>query len=164
MLNLRYSTKKMQLLTTITYGTLRERAIAIDPQNRLAYHSRGDSKDSLGDYEGAIADHDRAAPFSPKSAREEHKSRLKQSRSEIAKYDREIFLQERSANAGSPQNSLAYYVHSLAYSGRGSAKASLRNYKGAIADYDYLRYATRTSNCDRSSKHLGLFFSWVCQT
>ena len=46
----------MQSLTTITYGTLRERAIAIDPQNIWAYFSRGYAKLDLGDRQGGIAD------------------------------------------------------------------------------------------------------------
>ena len=108
-----------------------DRAIAIDPRYGVAYLSRGGTKDLLGDYEGAIADYDRAAAIhhSAKSAREQHKSRLKQYRSTVAKYDREISLQERAANASNPQDGMAYLF-------RGNAKANLRNYKGAIADYD----------------------------
>jgi tetratricopeptide (TPR) repeat protein len=108
-----------------------DRAIAIAPRYGAAYLRRGETKDLLGDYEGAIADYDRAAAIhhGPKSARERHKSQLKQYRSTVAEYDRKISLQERSANASNPQDAMAYFY-------RGNAKAGLRNYKGAIDDYN----------------------------
>jgi tetratricopeptide (TPR) repeat protein len=108
-----------------------DRAIEINPRDGLAYLDRASTKNLLGDYEGAIADHDRAAAIhnNAQSAREQHKSRLKQYRSTVAEYDRKISLQERSANASNPQDAMAYLS-------RGNAKAGLRNYKGAIDDYD----------------------------
>jgi WD40 repeat protein len=50
----------VQLLTSITSGTLRERAIQIYPQYANAYQNRGNAKSALGDKKGAIADYDRA--------------------------------------------------------------------------------------------------------
>ena len=147
----------MHSLTSITYGTLRERAVALDRQNSLAYLRRGDTKSALSSLQNAIADYDRAIAIDPQNIsaylhRGDAKSTLgeeKNFKDAIADYDRAISLQERSANASDPQN-IAIYLR------RGDAKHALKDYKGAIADYDYLRYATRTSNCDRSSKQVGL--------
>jgi tetratricopeptide (TPR) repeat protein len=48
-------------VTTITSGTLRDRAIEINPQFANAYYSRGADKFNLGDKQGAITDFRQAA-------------------------------------------------------------------------------------------------------
>jgi tetratricopeptide (TPR) repeat protein len=49
-------------------GTLRERAIRIDPQDAIAYYNRGLAKFELGDNQGAIVDFDRVIAIDPQDA------------------------------------------------------------------------------------------------
>jgi tetratricopeptide (TPR) repeat protein len=49
-------------------GTLRERAIEIDPEDALTYYNRGVAKFELGDKQGALLDFDRAIMIDPQDA------------------------------------------------------------------------------------------------
>jgi tetratricopeptide (TPR) repeat protein len=49
-------------------GTLRDRAVAIDPQDSFAYYNRGVAKFELGDKQGAILDFDRVLAINPQDA------------------------------------------------------------------------------------------------
>ena len=56
----------MRWAITITSGTLRERAIALDPYLSEAFYNRGTLKHKeLGDPVGALADYDRAIEIDP---------------------------------------------------------------------------------------------------
>jgi tetratricopeptide (TPR) repeat protein len=49
-------------------GTLRDRAVTIDPEDSFAYYNRGVARFELGDKQGAILDFDRAITIDPQDA------------------------------------------------------------------------------------------------
>ena len=102
-----------------------DRAIALDPDDPEAYHSRGIAKTEQGDYAGAIADYDRAIALDPDGAAAYHNRGVTKAEQgdyagAIADYDRAIVLDP---------DDLA------AHQDRAVAKTGLGDHAGAIADY-----------------------------
>ena len=102
-----------------------DRAIALIPDDPVAYHNRAISKDGMGDYAGAIADFDRAIALAPDYADAYHNRGVTKSEQgdyagAIADYGRVIALD--------PDNLAVYDDLEVAKSGLGS-------HAGAIADY-----------------------------
>ncbi len=100
-------------------------AIALDPQNALAYNKRGDAYYRLGDYEQAQADSSQAILLNPQDVNAYFDRGfafygLGKYKKAIADYNQAIKLNSKDA---------------YAYYGRGLARAQSKDNKGAIEDF-----------------------------
>ena len=98
------------------------RAIAMDPDNADAYHSRGIAKDGQGDYAGAIADFDHAIALAPDDTDIYHNRGVAKAEQgdyagAIADYDRVIALDP---------------INMAVHDDRAVAQAGLGDYDGAL--------------------------------
>jgi tetratricopeptide (TPR) repeat protein len=115
-----------------------EQALKLKPDLPEAFALRANSKRELKDTKGALSDYDRALSLSPQSvAIYIDRGRLKQMqlndpKGAVSDYDKAISLGDRDA---------------FTYSFRGSAKRSLGNRNGAIADFqESIRLAGQQSD------------------
>ncbi|MEH1999529.1 MAG: tetratricopeptide repeat protein [Nostoc sp.] len=99
--------------------------IKLDPQNALAYNSRGDAYYRLGDYEQAQADSSQAILLNPQDANAYFDRGF--AFSELGKYKEAIADYTQAIKLNS-KNAYAYY-------GRGLALAQLKNNKAAMGDF-----------------------------
>lgn len=138
-----------------------DKAIKLDPQSALAYHSRGILKKSTGDLDGALADLNQALELQEDlPVTYMFRAVIKNDKGDrdaaLADYDRAIELEPNSAKAHNNRGELRRIKKDidgaiadfnraielepndpLYYCNRGLAKITKRNLDGAIADCDH---------------------------
>ncbi|PSB47820.1 hypothetical protein C7B77_24145 [Chamaesiphon polymorphus CCALA 037] len=125
-----------------------DRIIAIEPNNLADLHSRIFLNATLKDYRAALLDTDRILQLDPKSKADIYRQRgelytqLGDTDLAIASYTQQLAESSNSDN-------YTYLLRAKLYSKKGETKL-------ALADLDYLRYATRTSDCSRTTSCLYL--------
>lgn len=101
-------------------------AIAIDPNNSIAYYNRGNARYKQGDKQGAIADYNEAIRLNPNNANAYYNRA-------VARYylgDKQGAVQDLTVALRFNPNDI------LAYHSRGTILRSLRDGRGAFADFD----------------------------
>ena len=116
--------------------TLWGRAIAVEPDNSIAYHDRGEAREARGDTRGALADYDAAERLNPSDLNAIYnRATARKAQGDVAgaMADYEIVLRRDRG-------------HVRAYNNRGNLRAETGDFGGAVADFDQaIRLSPKTA-------------------
>jgi tetratricopeptide (TPR) repeat protein len=145
-LDLNYRKEKRDITVDRKMLTDYDRAIGLNPQDRLSLFLRSNLKTETKDYRGALADLDRLAALQPNSSVVHYyrgylkQHYLKDFSGALSDYDRLVEL--------NPQDARAYLTRGLLQ------EQDIRNFQAALVDYSRVLEIVRTTKTDYPSSEI----------